>query len=408
MATIYHHGVRVVEINQGRRTIRTIATAIIGIVCTAPAADPVTFPLNKPVLLTDLPQAIGLSGATGTLRRTLEAIDAQCRPFVVVVRVEEGEDAAETTSNVIGTNAAGAKTGLQALLDAHSLLDVRPRIIGAPGLDGAQSVAQALATIAGKLRGMAYASAGAAASKEEAALYRENFAARELMLIWPDLQAWNVTTNATETVPATAYALGLRAAIDLEQGWHKVLSNVAIKSVTGISKGVSWDLQDPATDAGFLNAADVTTLVRMNGVRFWGSRTCSDDPLFAFESATRSAQVIADSIADAMAIFVAKELHPSIVKDILETIKARGRQWVSDGQLLGFDCWYDPEENSDTDISAGILKISYDYTPVPPIEQLELRQRVTDKYIANFSAALTDARSQTLPATPPAQGGSSS
>lgn len=404
MSSIYHHGVRVVEINQGRRAIRTIATAIIGIVCTAPAADPAAFPLNTPVLLTDLPQAIGLAGTTGTLRKTLEAIDAQCRPFVVVVRVEPGEDGAATTSNVIGTSAGGSKTGLQALLDAHSLLGVRPRIIGAPGLDGAQTVAQALATVAGKLRGMAYASAGAAASKEEAALYRENFSARELMLIWPDLQAWNVTTSATDTVPAVAYALGLRAAIDLEQGWHKTISNVGINGVTGISKGVSWDLQDPSTDAGFLNAADVTTLVRMNGLRFWGSRTCSDDPLFAFESATRSAQIIADSIADAMAIFVDKPLHASIARDILETIKARGRQWVSDGYLLGFDCWYDPTANSETDLSAGILKIDYDYTPVPPIENLELRQRITDQYIANFSAALTDARSQTLPTTPPQNG----
>lgn len=400
MAEIYHHGVRVVEINQGRRSIRTIATAIIGIVCTAPAADVLTFPLNTPVLVTDLPQAIGLAGGTGTLRKTLKAIDDQCSPFVVVVRIAEGANAAATDSNVIGTSAAGAKTGLQALLDAHSIVGVKPRIIGAPGLDGSQSVAQALAVVAGKLRGMAYASAGDAESKEEAALYRANFSARELMLIWPDLRAFNTTTSATEDVPAVAYALGLRAKIDIEHGWHKTLSNIPIAGVTGISRGVSWDMQDPSTDAGFLNAADVSTLVRMNGIRFWGSRTTSDDTLFAFESATRSAQVIADSIADAMAIFVDKPMHQSIVRDILETIKARGRQWVIDGYLHGFDCWYDQSANSPVELSSGILKIDYEYTPIAPIEHLLLRQRITDKYIANFSAGLVDARAQTLPSTP--------
>ena len=30
MATDYHHGVRVVEINKGSRPIRTVATAVVG------------------------------------------------------------------------------------------------------------------------------------------------------------------------------------------------------------------------------------------------------------------------------------------------------------------------------------------------------------------------------------------
>lgn len=54
MATDFHHGVRVLEINAGIRPIRTIATAVVGMVCTASDADATVFPLNKPVLLTDV------------------------------------------------------------------------------------------------------------------------------------------------------------------------------------------------------------------------------------------------------------------------------------------------------------------------------------------------------------------
>lgn len=400
MAEIYHHGARVVEINEGRRAIRTIATAIIGMICTAPLADAAAFPLNTPVLLTDLQQAISRAGQTGTLRQSLEAIDAQCRPFVVVVRIAEGANPNETAANVIGSVADGNYTGLQALLAAQSLTGVKPRIIGAPGLDGSQAVAQAIGVVARKLRGFAYVSAGYAVSKEEAALYVQNFAQREMMVIWPEFRAFSTTVGATQDVPAVAYALGLRAKIDIEHGWHKTLSNVAVSGVTGISRAVSWDLMEPNTDAGFLNAADVTTLVRNNGFRFWGSRTCGDDPLFAFESATRSAQVIADSIGDAMMIFIDKPLHPTIVRDILETINAKGRSWVSGGYLLGFSAWYDPAANTETELAGGILKIDYDYTPVPPIEHLLLRQRITDQYLANFSAALVDSRAQTLATDP--------
>ena len=50
----YHHGVRVVEINEGTRPIRTVSTAVVGMVCTGSDADATVFPLNTPVLLTDV------------------------------------------------------------------------------------------------------------------------------------------------------------------------------------------------------------------------------------------------------------------------------------------------------------------------------------------------------------------
>ncbi|MCP6440673.1 phage tail sheath subtilisin-like domain-containing protein, partial [Klebsiella pneumoniae] len=67
----------------------------------------------------------------------------------------------------------------------------------------------------------------------EAKTYRETFAEREGMLIWPNFIAYNPLTGDNEEFPAVAYALGLRALIDNEQGWHKSLSNVAVKNVLG-------------------------------------------------------------------------------------------------------------------------------------------------------------------------------
>ena len=121
----YHHGVRVVEINSGTRPLRTIATAIIGLVCTAADADAAAFPLNTPVLVTNLYTAIGKAGTTGTLLPTLKAIASQTNPIVVVVRVTPGADEAATNAAVIGTvTAGGQKTGLQALLDAEAVTGV--------------------------------------------------------------------------------------------------------------------------------------------------------------------------------------------------------------------------------------------------------------------------------------------
>ena len=389
MADSYHHGLRVVEINEGTRPIRTIATAVQGLIATAEDADATVFPLNTAVLITNTQAAVAKAGTNGTLKTALQAMANQANSICVVVRVAAAEDEAAQTANVIGTvDATGKYTGAKALLLAKAKLGVQPRIIGAPGLD-TQAVATELATIAKKLRAFAYVYAWGCKTKEEVVAYRDAFAARELMVIWPNFVAFNVDTAQTETVPAVAVAMGLRAKIDNEIGWHKTLSNVAVNGVTGIDADVTWDLQDPATDAGYLNSNEITTLIQHDGFRFWGSRTCSDDPLFAFENYTRTAQIMADTIAEAHMWAIDKPMHGSLVNDMLEGIKAKQREWTRLGYLMGGDAWYDPDLNSKDTLKAGKLYIDYDYTPVPPLEDLTFRQRITDSYLADFASTIT-------------------
>lgn len=386
MPDTYHHGVRVIEINEGIRPIRTIATAVIGVVVTAPDADEDVFPLNAPVLVTSVLTAIGSAGASGTLAKVLDAIADHGNAFVVVVRVEPGADEASLTTNVVGTVTAGGQyTGLKALLAAEGKVGVRPRILAAPGLDNA-AVAAELVTVAKKLRAFAYAAAHDCDTKEEAATYREGFAARELMLIYGDFKAWDTATSAEAAALATARAVSLRAYIDDTVGWHKSLSNVAVQGVTGMTKDVYFDLQETATDANYLNAADVTCLIRRDGFRFWGSRTCSDDPLFAFEPYTRTAQVLADTIAEAHMWAVDKPMHPQLVRDIIDGVNAKFRELKGLGYIIGAEAWYNEEINDPVTLKSGKLFIDYDYTPVPPLENLIFQQRITDRYLIDFAA----------------------
>jgi uncharacterized protein len=389
MGDQFHHGVRVIEINEGTRTIQTISTAVIGLVCTAPDADAKFFPINQPVLITSVQKAIGKAGTKGTMLRTLNAIAKQTNPIIVMVRVEQGADEKETEKNIIGgTDETGRFTGLKALLAASSIVHVKPRILGVPGYD-TLLVANELASICQKLRAFAYISARGCNSVEAAMEYRANFGQRELMMIWPDFKNPNWSGLDDEGLDlAVAYAIGLRAKLDKDVGWHKTLSNVVINGVTGLSQDVFWDLQDPDTDAGLLNSKDITTIVRAKGFVFWGNHTLSADPLFQFENYTRSAQVIADTMGEAHMWAIDQPMTPSLAKDILEGINAKGRAWVSAGYLMGFNAWLDIEANGKEDLKAGKLTIDYDYTPVPPLENLELRQRITDQYLMNFSASV--------------------
>jgi phage tail sheath protein FI len=391
MAQDYHHGARVQEVSDTIRSIRTLDTGIIGMVVTADDADADSFPLNEPTLITDIYAALGKAGSTGTFARSLDAIKDQTRPLAVVVRVPEGKSDAEQTANVIGgVTIDGRKTGIQALLGAQSKCGVRPRILGVPVLDNA-AVTNELVTLAQATRAMVYAGTHCD-TIEAAADYRKNFGQRELMLIHGDFTAFDVATQRTDDAYTVARALGLRAKIDAEESWSRSLSNVVVNGVTGIAQNLSWDLQDPNTDAGFLNSHEITTLIRRDGFRFWGSRTCAtQNGDFMFETYTRTAQVLADTIAEAQFEEIDTKMLPVRVKHIIQSINAKLRAMTREGDLLGGECWFPEDLNAPEILKSGKLWISYRYTPVPPIENLMLRQTITDAYLVDFAAAVAAA-----------------
>ncbi|MDT8758248.1 phage tail sheath subtilisin-like domain-containing protein [Sphingomonas psychrotolerans] len=385
------HGLTLIETASGPRRVSPPSLAIIGLVATAGAvgADAIAaldaaFPLNTPVLVTNIETARGAAGTTGTLGPALAAIADQTTPFVVVVRVAVATgDADDPTQDelVVGSTAGNVYTGAQALLAAESVVGVRPRIIGAPGLD-TQAVTTALVTIAKKLRGRVYARA-IGADAAAVLLYREQFSARELTLIWPD-------TSATFAGDVIARALGLRARIDEEQGWHKTLSNVAMDGVTGLTRDVHFDLLDPSTEAGLLNEGGIVTLIRTNGYRFWGNITCADEtqPDFMFESAVRTLHALQDIVAEVVQPFLDLPMTVGLIKDLLETGNAAFRQQVNDGRLIGAELFFDKDANTPAQLAAGRPTFRIQYTPCAPLENPRVQLVITDFYYTGFADQL--------------------
>lgn len=377
------HGIKTNILTTGTRPITALSTAVIGLIATASAAAGqdatdlnAAFPLDTPVLVTDVRKAAGEAGTGGTLGPALAAIADEASATVVVVRVAIDADVADQNALVIGAYAAGAYTGMQALLTAESRGMPRPAILGAPGLD-TTAVATGFASVAAKLDAMAYV-AGAGADRDAAIASADTLDARELMPIWPG-------TSAAFTGDAVARALGLRARIDQEQGWHKTLSNVPLRGVTGLSDPVTFAIDDDNHDAALLNAAQITTLVNLGGYRFWGNRTTASEPLWSFESAVRTSQALKREIAQGLIWAIDKPLTQGLIKDIVETINARFRALKAQGRIIGGHAWYDPAQNDATDLAAGKLVIDYDFTPAAPLEGLTLNQRLTDRYYAEFT-----------------------
>ena len=386
------HGLTLTESATGVRTIARSSLAVIGLIGTATAAAGqattdlnAAFPLNTPVLVTSVDAAAGKAGTGGTLKAALEAIGDESSPIVIVVRVAEGEDQAETDANVIGATDGNVYTGLQALLAAETVVGRRPRILGAPGLD-TQAVVAEMVIVARKLRAMVYASA-IGDDIAEVITYRGEFSARELMLLWPD-------SSPVVAGDIVARTLGLRARIDEEQGWHKTVSNVPFFGVTGVTRNVHFDTLDNDTDAGVLNDAQVTTIIRTSsGYRLWGNRTTAGEeaPEFSFESAVRTSHALQDVIASAVQPFLDQPMTVGRVKDLMETVRAEFRQLTVEGKIMGAEIFFDADANPAQQLAAGRPNFRIQYTPVAPMENPQVSLIITDFYYSGFAEQLANA-----------------
>ena len=386
MSDEYLHGVKVTEISEALRTLTTSSTAVIGLVATAPDADAAAFPLNKPTLLTGItPSVIAKAGKKGTLSRALDGILDIVNCKVVVIRVEENEDESTMKANVIGgVDEQGNYTGLKAFLVSAAVCGVKPRIFCVPKYDS-QDVTTELISVAQKLNGFVYASCYGCNTKEQAVTYGRNFSQRELMLIFGDFLSFNPITKQTEVDYAVVRAAAMRAYQDKEFGWHTSISNKGLNGVSGVTKPLSFDINDSATDVNYLNEQGITACINYNGFKFWGLRTRSADKLFIYENYTRTAQVLKDTIAQSFDWAMDKDISVNLVKEIVEAINAKWREYTNKGYLVGGKAYVKRELNTAATLKDAKLLIGYDYAAVPPLEQLGFEQRVSDEYLVELA-----------------------
>ena len=374
-----HHGVTAKEFTRGARSISDTATAIIGIIATAEDADAEAFPLDKPVFFTSAFAALAKAGEKGTLAKSLDAICDQADAQIVVVRVPHSDDENEQREHIIGTASGGRYTGIKALRQAKAETGYTPKILGVPMLDS-QSVLSELVGVAQATRAFVYGSAGNNPDISAVANYRKNFGARELMLV--DNQFADASGGDDATI---ARILGARARLDTDAGWHKSISNTEINGVSGLRLQRSFDLLDTNCDTNTLNNADVSTIIREDGFRVWGNRTCSADPMLAFECAVRSAQVVQETIASSFLWALDKPMHPSLLEDIIMGINAKLAEFVYKGQMLGARVFVETEKNLPTNIQAGQFTLGYEFSYVPPLENLVIEQYLSDTFFVDLT-----------------------
>ena len=205
--------------------------------------------------------------------------------------------------------------------------------------------------------------------------------------------------DGSNTQATIARVLGARAKLDAKIGWHKSISNTEINGVTQLKHPRSFDLLDRNCEANLLNNNEITTLIREKGFRIWGNRTCSADPMYAFEVATRSSQIVQETIASTFLWAMDKPMHPSLLSDVIMSINAKLAEFVNKGQLLGARVFLNERLLTKETLAAGKFPIDYEITTVPPLENLLLNQHITDTFFVNLAEKMITFASTLKPTT---------
>ncbi|GHT46130.1 hypothetical protein AGMMS49965_23500 [Bacteroidia bacterium] len=400
-----------------------MVTAVIGLVGTADLGETNTLTLCKNA------KDDAKFGTLGTIPESLKAIRAQDgtrgSALVFVVKVAQ-HDASLTPAEIVGAvDATGTRTGLQLFATALSQFGFEPMIYIVPRYSAIGAVKQALVAITNQNESMAYIDAPDGDTFDEMIASRGNggdFATlndgQKLLFPHflipnpefveelpptipnPEYDAENNNTVSQEipnpdyqpkylTVPMSAFAAGLRAKIDLEEGWHASSSNHAFTGVEGMDVNLTFSLGDTTCEANMLNAAGITTAVNLYGLGIveWGNYSAGfpgNTNTEAFECVRRTRAIMKRAIQQACIPFIDKPFIKANVDAIRNTVNQYLNGLVSQGKIVYGQCFYRPESNPLNELALGHLTFDIDFTPALPMQRLTFTYKIDLSQLSNI------------------------
>jgi phage tail sheath protein FI len=346
-----------------------------------------TFPLNTPVLVPADQAMASKLGTTGTLPGAMDDIFDQSGALIVVVRVAEGADDDETMTNVIGgvNSTTGHYEGVHAFLGSESTNGYCPRILIAPGWthqrpEGlANPVVADLIGVAERLRAVIIKD-GPNTTDAAAITDRGDYGSKRVYVVDPFTKVRN-SLGETIDRPTSARVAGLICKSDNERGFWWSPSNQNINGIVGTARNIDFVLGDANSRANLLNENEVATVIRQDGFKLWGNRTCSDDPKWAFLSVVRTADMINDSILRAHMWAVDRNITKTYLEDVTKGVNDYLSRLQGMGAILGGKCWPSVGLNTPSSIADGKVFFDFDFTPPYPAEHVTFRSKLTTDYI---------------------------
>lgn len=393
MPASFLHGVETIEIEKGARTIKTVKTAVIGLVGTAPIqdVDEEYQTINEPTLILNEIDAVkyfGKSKPGYTIPQALQAIFDQGAGVVIVVNVfdpEAHENVTEVTkADIIGSvnTTTGKRTGMKAFEDCYSLFGYFPKTIIAPTYCEDTAIVSAMNTICDKIRAIGIVDAPVGTTVQEAIVGRGpegtinfNTSSDRIVLCYPHLKVYDSATDSNVLEPYSQRLAGVIAAKDIEKGYHWSPSNTEINGIIGVEKQLTSMINEPSSEVNTLNEAGIVTVFNSygSGFRTWGNRSAaypSSTHVTNFINIRRTADILHESVEYSMLQFIDFPIDNGLIDSITESVNAFIRTLIGRGALIDGKCYYNPDKNPPTEIANGHLVFDIEYMPPTPAERI--------------------------------------
>ena len=298
-----------------------------------------------------------------------------------------------TAVAVLGTGVNAGKVVSITITNPGSGYNTNPSVtIAAPPSGGVQAVAgtttrgvvrsRVLAEmlgIANRLRAVIIAD-GPDTTDAAAIQIADDFGSDRIYVIDP----WVLV--AGEAIPASPAVAGIINKVDNERGFWWSPSNNEIAGIEGTARAIDFQLGDYTSRANLLNEAKIATIIREQGFRLWGNRSLAMDPLYAFLSVRRTADMINESILRGHLWAVDRCITATYLAEVQESVRGYLRSLKARGAILGGDVWVDPDLNTPANIANGQVFFDFEFTPPYPAERVTFRSHLVNSYVVDLFA----------------------
>ena len=409
MPASYLHGVETIEIEKGARTIRTVKTAVVGLVGTAPIqdVDDEYKTINEPVLISSDVDAVKYFGTAKdgfTIPQALDAIFDQGAGVVLVVNVfnpDKHESVADVTkADIIGgvDSVTGKRTGLQTFKDCYSLFGYFPKTIIAPVYCEDTAVVSEMQVICDKIRAIGIVDAPVGTTVQDAIKGRGpqgtinfNTSSDRIVLCYPHLKVYDSSSDSNVLEPYSQRLAGVMAAKDVDKGYHWSPSNTEIKGIIGVEKQLTSMINDPTSEVNTLNEAGIVTVFNSYGTGFktWGNRSAAyptSTNVTNFINIRRTADILHESVEYSMLQFIDYPIDNGLIESITETVNSFIRTLIGRGALIDGKCTYNVDKNPVTEIANGHILFDVEFMPPVPAERITFESFIDIELLKSLGA----------------------
>jgi phage tail sheath protein FI len=393
MPASFLHGVETIEISKGARTIKTVKTAIVGLVGTAPIESVAEEyrTINEPTLILNEIDAVKYFGeqTSGfTIPQALQSIFDQGAGIVIVINVFDPVKHKSVSDVTIGDinggvdALTGKRTGMKAFENCYSLFGYFPKTIIAPVFCEETAVVSQMKAICDKIRAIGLVDAPIGTTVQEAITGRGpegtinfNTSSDRVILCYPHLKVYDSESNSNILQPYSQRLAGVIAAKDINKGYHWSPSNTEINGIVGVEKQLTSMINDPTSEVNTLNEAGIVTVFNSygSGFRTWGNRSAafpaSTHPT-NFINVRRTADILHESVEYSMLQFIDFPIDNGLIDSITESVNAFIRTLIGRGALIDGKCYYNPDKNPVTEIANGHLLFDVEFMPPTPAERI--------------------------------------